>query len=274
MTAPAGLLPLPRPLMTSEVLDAAFRVFRAGILRCLPYSALMVLLLQVPSMYHLFLDPALLSTLAAAAELNPRTVAHLIAMVLAVPLIGALTLRLDSVARGERPRFRRELATVLLRWPPALIATAGAFFIPVAMYFIGPTINQALGSAAYLFLAVPLLWPSALFVVALPAFWCDRFGPFQAVVTSAAISARRSWRMFGAILAAMTVVGVFFFFAAAVLGVLAPLLMQADLFLFAAVQVLVFVVVGAFGVPFVIAVLIVAHRDLELRYRERQGGAP
>ena len=33
LSAPSGLLPLSRPLMTAEVLDAAFRLFRAGLLR-------------------------------------------------------------------------------------------------------------------------------------------------------------------------------------------------------------------------------------------------
>ena len=46
MDIPGGLLPLPRPLMTGEVLDAAFRLFRAGLLRCLPYSGLAVLFLR------------------------------------------------------------------------------------------------------------------------------------------------------------------------------------------------------------------------------------
>ena len=73
LQAPVGLLPLPRPLMTGEVLDAAFRLFRAGLLRCLPYSGLAVLVLELPTLYanlavpggaHRLRDPAL--TLRAA----------------------------------------------------------------------------------------------------------------------------------------------------------------------------------------------------------------
>ena len=40
--------------MTGEVLDAAFRLFRAGILRCLPYSGLAVLVLELPTLYSTF----------------------------------------------------------------------------------------------------------------------------------------------------------------------------------------------------------------------------
>ena len=49
---------LPRPLMTGEVLDAAFRLFRAGLLRCLPYSGLAVLVLELPTLYATFFAPA------------------------------------------------------------------------------------------------------------------------------------------------------------------------------------------------------------------------
>ncbi len=48
---------------------------------------------------------------------------------------------------------------------------------------------------------------------------------------------------------------------------------RADLFLSATVQSLLYLVVGAFGVPFVLAVLIVAHQDLELRDAGTAGGA-
>jgi hypothetical protein len=37
--------------MTVEVLDAAYRLFRAGIFRCLPYSGLAVLVLELPTLY-------------------------------------------------------------------------------------------------------------------------------------------------------------------------------------------------------------------------------
>src|SRR6185312_9630421 len=49
--AAVTLLPLPRPLMTGEVLDAAYRLFRAGLLRTLPYSGIAVLVLELPTLY-------------------------------------------------------------------------------------------------------------------------------------------------------------------------------------------------------------------------------
>jgi hypothetical protein len=49
-----GQIALARPLMTVEVLDAAYRLFRAGIFRCLPYSGLAVLVLELPTLYSTF----------------------------------------------------------------------------------------------------------------------------------------------------------------------------------------------------------------------------
>jgi hypothetical protein len=160
-----------------------------------------------------------------------------------------------------------------LRWPAALIATFGAFVIPVALLWLGPVFSQGIAAEALVFVCIPLFWPAALFVVALPAFWCDGLGPIEAIVRSVAISLRKSWRMVGALLATLCVVAVFYALAAVILAFMLPIFGRADLILITTVEQLLYIVIGAFGIPFVIAVLIVAHRDLELRHLElRQAG--
>jgi hypothetical protein len=118
---------------------------------------------------------------------------------------------------------------------------------------------------ALLVLAVPLLWPTSLFVVALPAFWCDGLGPLAAIAQAVRISRRQSWRIAGALLATVCMIAVFYVLSAIVVGMLSPMLGRADLFLIATVSSMLSLVVGAFGVPFVLAVLIVAYEDLKLR---------
>jgi hypothetical protein len=112
-----------------------------------------------------------------------------------------------------------------------------------------------------------------LFVVALPAFWCGGLQPFAAIARSVRISRRRSWRMVGAILAMLCIVAAFAALASIIVGVLSPMMGRTDLFLIATVESLLYLVVGAFGVPFILAVLIVAHQDLELREREHEARA-
>jgi membrane associated rhomboid family serine protease len=67
-------------------------------------------------------------------------------------------------------------------------------------------------------------------------------------------------------------IAVFYLLAAMVVGMLSPLLGRADLVLLAIVSSMVALVVGAFGVPFVLAMLIVAYEDLRLREQRRRGG--
>jgi hypothetical protein len=268
MDAPVGLLPLPRPLMTAEVLDAAFRLFRAGILRCLPYSGLAVLVLELPTLYSTFFAP---TRGAAPAIPNFTLISYALVFVLSVPLLGVMTLRLHSLAQGLRPRFRTELATALAGWPMGLFATVFAFGYPLLLVLLRPALLNSLPGTALVFAAVPVLWPAALFVVALPAFWCDRLTPFSALAQAVRISMRRSWHMFGAILATLCMVMVFFVLSTVIVWMMSPLFGRADLFLIATVESLLYLVVGAFGVPFVLAVLIVAYQDLKLRAQERHG---
>jgi hypothetical protein len=274
--APGGLLPLPRPLMTGEVLDAAFRLFRVALLRCLPYSGLAVLVLYLPSLYATFQVPlgsSLYITIGGLVFTDQHLV-FLVAMLLVVVLFGAITLRLHTVARGLKPRFRVEIATALGRWPNATLATIGALGFPLLLFGLGPMFANVLPMDALIVVSIPVLWPAALLAVGLPAFWCDRLGPFAAVAQSVRVSRRSSWRMLGAILATGSIILVFYILVVVVFAMMSPLLGRADLFMISSVSVVLTLVIGAVGVPFVLAVLVIAYEELKLRELERRGAAP
>jgi hypothetical protein len=265
--APVALLPLPRPLMTGEVLDAAFRLYRAGILRCLPYSGLAVLVLQLPALYSTALFPEIFGADVSLPQL--RRGAYVLVLLSSAALLGVITLRLMATAQGRRPSFGAELTLAVRRWPMAVIATMGAFCFPVLLMWLGPAFSNSIPVEALFFLAIPAFWPSALFAVTLPAFWCDGLGPFAAIRRALQISLRRSWRMVGALLVSICIVTAFYVSSAMVVGLVLPLFGRADLFLIATISSLVYLVVGAFGVPFVLAMLIVAYEDLKLRHQQR-----
>jgi len=264
-----GLFPLSRPLMTGEVLDAAFRLFRAGLLRSLPYSGFAVLVLELPTLYTTFLWPV--ADGLPLASVDMQAAIYFIVLLLSALLLGVVTLRLHAVSRGQRPGFRREVGTALWRWPSAIVATIGALGIPLFLFGMRQVFTNILPGEALLVVGVLMLWPTALFVVALPAFWCDRLGAFHAIARAVNLSWRRSWRMAGAILAVVSMLAVFFLLAAIIVRLLAPVFGTADLFLIATLRSLLTLVVGAFGVPFVVAVLIVAYEDLKLRAVQRRG---
>jgi hypothetical protein len=266
---PARLLPLPRPLMTGEVLDASFRLFRASLLRALPYSGLAVLALEFPALYAWSLGVRG----APAGTLGDREIILILAVLFCALLFGVISLRLHAVSRGLRPRFRTEIATAFRRWPMSLIAMLASLGLPIALVILWNPLTVILPWPALLVCALPLLWPSALLAVALPAFWCDGLGPFAAIAHAFRVSRRRTWRMIGALFATACVVAVFYGLAAVLLGLLGQLVGRADLFLLSTIQSMAGVVVGAFGVPFVLAMLVVANEDLKLRAQRRGTGA-
>src|SRR5947208_2524324 len=47
------LYPPPRPQSVGEILDSAFRIFRATLLQCLPYATVAVIASQLPNIYYL-----------------------------------------------------------------------------------------------------------------------------------------------------------------------------------------------------------------------------
>jgi hypothetical protein len=272
MDAPVGLLPLPRPLMTAEVLDAAFRLFRAGILRCLPYSGLAVLVIELPKLYATFFAASYGSPGGGIYVIpHVEIISYVVVFLFIVPLLGAITLRMDALARGARPRFRTEIFAALKRWPAAVLATAFAFGFPATLWWLRPALMNSMPTEALMFAAVPVLWPTALFVLAMPAFWCDRLNPFTAGIQAMRLAMRQSWRLFGAILATMTMVMVFIVLSAVIIGMMSTLFGRADLFLIATVASMLYLVIGAFGVPFVLAVLIVAYQNSKLRDQVRRG---
>jgi hypothetical protein len=274
MDAPVGLLPLPRPLMIAEVLDSAYRLFRAGILRCLPYSGLAVLVIEFPSLYATFFAPLTLGVRGAFAGSHVALVTYLVVFACIVPLLGAITLRLDALARGLKPRFRTEVFVALKRWPTAVFATAFAFGFPSALWWLRPALLNSMPTEALMFASVPVLWPTAFFVLAMPAFWSDRLNAFAACAQALRLSARQSWRLFGAILATLTMVMVFIVLSVVMVGMMSTLFGRADLFLISAVTSMLYLVIGAFGMPFVLAVLVVAYQDSKLRDGARRGARP
>ena len=282
LSAPVGAVPLPRPLMTSEVLDAAFRLFRAGLVRCLPYSGLTVLVLELPALYSTFQGAGDVSFGLGTpfggwvqfAGFTDNQIVLLISLLLGAALLGMISLRLNSIARGARPSFRAEVATALLRWPAASIVTFVALIFPGLLYMVISLFNPMFPNPVLLMAGALLLLPSGLFAVALPAFWSDGFGPFAAVGQTVRVSLRSLLRMVGAILATMSIVMVLYLLTAVLLAIVSPLLGRADLFLIATVRLLADLVFGAIGVPFVIAVLIVAYADLKLRDQQRRGALP
>src|SRR5436190_17045022 len=96
--AKVSLVPLSRPLMTGEVLDAGFRLFRAGLLRTLPYSGLAVLVFELPAALSMFYLPGLrVGSGSTFLVVHEHTLFWVIASLLGAALAGVITLRLEAI---------------------------------------------------------------------------------------------------------------------------------------------------------------------------------
>src|SRR2546421_12971873 len=58
------LYPPPRPQSVGEILDSAFRIFRATLVKCLPYAIAAVIAGQLPNIYYLVRGRNMLKGLA------------------------------------------------------------------------------------------------------------------------------------------------------------------------------------------------------------------
>ena len=167
--------------------------------------------------------------------------------------------------------MRREVFTALKRWPAAVIASVGSRAFPAGLLVVGTMFNPFTPNPLGLIGLLVLVWPAALFVVGLPAFWCDGLNPFTAVIRAVRISWRGLWRMVGVLLAVACIVIVFYILAAIIVGLISQLLRRADLVLLTAMRSMNSLVMGTLGAPFVLATLVVAYEDLKLRDLERRG---
>ena len=276
-------VPLPRPLMTGEVLDAAFRLFRAGL------AALPAVLgpgraraRAAHAVRHVPVDRDVAFGLAARLAgwsrpglTEPHRVADL-------PAARRALARRDHVCActrlraGQRPRFRAEIGhrPAALAARPSSPPSAPSSFrccctgrrrcstrCSRSEAADGPGAAAVLADGAVRrgIAGVLVRRPRAVrrdrasgadFAAALVAHgrrdprddvhrrWCS-------YVLAADLRRRCCRRMLG----------------------------RADLFLIATVRSLLYLVVGAFGVPFVLAVLIVAYQDLKLREQRAARGA-
>ena len=170
-----------------------------GILRCLPYSGLAVLVLELPTLYSTFFGAG---GRAGGAIPYFTLVSYGVVLLLSVALLGVITLRLNAMARGSAaalPHRDRDRAASAGPW--RLLATAFAFGYPLLLVWLRPVLVQPhVPGTAVVFAAVPLLWPvRRCFAVTCRHSGAMASGRSRPSPSRCALSCRSSWRMVGAI---------------------------------------------------------------------------
>src|SRR6202034_2535474 len=115
------LSPPQRPLSIGEIVDAAFRIFLATVVKCLPYALVAVVAEQLPNIYYIVTGRGVLLAMFTAVK-DPRWLLFDgIGLAIAMFLCSAMLLRQRALVTGGAAALAPELTAVLRRAPALML---------------------------------------------------------------------------------------------------------------------------------------------------------
>jgi len=283
------LYPPSRPQSVGEVLDSAFRIYSATLLRCLPYSFASVILGQLLSLYDV-LQRHGNGTAALRAVQMDRVASPLWWGLLLLVIVGstmfanAVFLRQYTLASGHAASMRAELGTGLRRAPGALligliIALAFAVtLIPVvlllasigaALGVVRPTAGTStpiwLGIGIVLAMLVAGSWVAIRWACSVPIYLLTERGPIASMSHSWELTAGNFWRLSIIYSVGAVLLLVFYVLASIAGGIVAMWLGRGDVVLFVAVSSTVLALLAALFTPFYHALILAVFGELSAR---------
>jgi hypothetical protein len=259
---PDTLYPPSRPQSVGEILDAAFRIFSATVLKCLPLAGLALVAGQLPNIYYLAKGGV--AAMVGAAYQPLWWVLYIIGYVITVLLWSLILLRQYAVA-ARRSAPDSEPAAVLRR-APVIVLTWILVLIAVAIWFVPAGMLHGAGMVgAALLLAIPATYVFVRLSASWVALLLTGKGATASLNYSWLLTAGSFWR-----LSLIYTVGVILLFVLYVLWGFAAMLValpfaRGDLAVATAVSTVVVVILGAIGTPFYIALALAVFGDLTVR---------
>lgn len=273
---PSVLYPPPRPQAIAEVLDSAFRIFKATLLKCLPYSVLATVAGQLQNIYVILTG----RTLRPFSNSDPGWWAvYVLGAVIGAGLINAIIIRQAAIASGSQSVGRVALMQGLRNVPYVVVMgvlvaiVVGIWFVPVAVI---PAAHRSWGVGI---LSVPAVYLLVLFLCSWPALLVGHKGPIESLRYSAHLIWGNWWRTVMVYLVVLTMIIVLSVTAGLIVGVLTQLVAARDLAVTTAVSAVMVVAFGAVYMPFVTSMSIALYGDLQARkegtdLERRIAGAP
>ncbi|MGH8140862.1 MAG: hypothetical protein ACREVV_22050 [Steroidobacteraceae bacterium] len=256
------MYPPSRPQSIGEVLDAAFRIFRATLLRCLPYGVLAMVAGQLPNIYYVVTgrppgqfgrgDPVWWGLYAIGAFF-------------AIAFFNVIVIRQAAVASGSRPVARTELL-VGLRKAPATAAVFLLLLLAIAVCFL-PLLGvpREYYLWAILALSVPATYVGVLLSCSVVALLIGGKGIVASMRYSSHLILGSWWRTATIYSVAIAMLAVFYTLAGVIAAVLVPFAGVGDIAVITAVSAVMAAALGAVGVPFYTSMGLVLYGDLEAR---------
>lgn len=256
------LYPPTRPQWVGEVLDSAFRIFRATLLRCLPYSVLATVAGQIQNVYLIATGQAL----HKFGSTDPLWwVLYASGIFLGCAFINAIILRQAAIASGAPSRGSAALREGLRKAPAAiamiviLVTLIGLCFLPL----LG--VPRAYWSWTLVALTAPVGYVMVLCLCSWPALLVGHKGILGSLRYSAHLVRGNWWRTMMIYLVALIMIIVLSFTAGLIVGVLAQFAAARDLAVTTAVSAVMVVASGAIYMPFATSMSLALYGDLQAR---------
>jgi hypothetical protein len=270
------LYPPSRPLAIGEVLDSAFRIFQATLLKCLPFSVLATVAGQLQNIYTIVTGRAV----HRFSNSDPGWWAlYLLGAILGCALVNAIIIRQAAVASGSQSAGPAAILEGLRKVPAnivmvvVVVAVAGICFMPLA------GVPAAYRTASIAVLCVPAVYLVVLFLCSWPALLVGHKGPIESLRYSAHLVRGNWWRTVMVYLVVLTMIIVLSVTAGLIVGVLTQFVGAKDLAVTTAVSAVMVVASGAVYMPFVTSMALALYGDLQARkegtdLERRIAGAP
>jgi hypothetical protein len=243
----ARLYPPRRPQLISEVLDSAFKIFSASLLKALPYGMLITLAGQLVNIYNLVSGRRLRSLFP---QDGTGWVLYALSLIVTLSLWAALILRQRAIAQGAPVSMQAELSAAVRGLPWLVLLT----ILNVVAISIGTVLLVIPG--VYLLVA---LW------IAVPVLVLEGTGPIDAIKSSLRLTRGNWWRTFAIFLVMLAIYVVFAILGLFVAAMVVQFERGADVAVVTATSTVSIISLGAFSVPFITAVMLAVLGDLTAR---------
>jgi hypothetical protein len=240
------LYPPLRPQSVSEVLDSAFHIFAATLLKTLPYGILLILSGQLVNIYNLATERPLQSAWHDATS----ALLSFVSFIAVAPILGATLLCQRASAQGQ-PSFMRTEFAQALRLLPQIAAVLLLAGLAILLGFI--------------LLVLPGLYLCVALSLATPALLLAHKGPIDAMKFSLHLIHGHWWRTAGIYAITLVIMIVFYFLAAILVVVAVQFIRGADVALMTAAARVLIIVLAAFSFPYGTATTLAVFGDLQWR---------
>jgi hypothetical protein len=272
-----NLYPPARPQTVGEILDTAFRIFRATLLKCLPYATLSLLAGQLPNIYGLIKSGALPQRLVVHDPL--WWLLEIGGYVVALTLSSAIVRRQCAIASGQPSSAGGELSAALRLVPgfiavsillglaivASLIPALLLFAVPVLAANVGKFYAMALGGVAAVILLVPACYVGIRLSCAVTTYLLTDRGVTGSLGYSWQLTGGNVWRLSLIYTVAVVLLLVFYVLTGVIAAVVAAPFALGDVAMLTAITAALVVILGSIGTPFYTALSLAVFGDLCVR---------